>query len=432
MRDVIAGNAHPYNICMSLAYPCLDYDHPIHMWFPARDDAPGAGAPGRIPKEVRFFLALGNDNNPWFTIPAGAKRQYVLQFRINDRTDTPIGPAAGTVTEWIWTLRGYQQDFRRRYGRPDYRRSGGVDGRPIRTLNSSRANSNFTTTNLRGFQNTPQDLNPTTAASGGDPDGYFKFGARTAPYRGWGLERVMLWALSGFQPPGALPGDYDTRTGTGVLTLNSQATDTVLRSLREIGSGLQLGIYWGRTSEVRESNTWADQSSHPLNPSLAADVDRMMEEINLMVHSWGARMVGLDAFAVVSFNPGKGYRWLQRLRSNSPRTTFIPENEMPDILYTMGPTYYIEKARDTVVAPFWIAVYLNPGSEVFMQVNVTNEYQPDRAAVLAEFGLTAIASWAAPTPPDGNYAGLRAADRWTELGEFVVPGQYTTDLPAHA
>ncbi len=411
-------NQNPYNICVALAYPVLDYDHPVYF----RSFAAHVGA---VPTEIQFDVRRANPTTVWYTIGPGETRVYRLICRINDRTDTKVGPAADAPDEWLWTLRGYQQYFRRLYGKPDYRRMGGWDGRVVGTFNSS-TNLSPTPTNPRRFENNP-DTNGGTPAT----DGYFKFTTEVlkfkgAPPTGRNVDRAIIWALSGFNPqPPPSPyteGNYDPRFATGVTTLVDRGPVTVRPALRAIRDRMQIGLYWGRSTRVPESNDWANLSRHEFDPDVPADVTRLFNETDLAVRLWQAQVIGLDAFGLGFMNPGKGYRWLRALQKRYPHVLFVTEKALPDALHTIAPTYEIEAAQSVlgpfVSSPFWVPLYINPGSESFLQIQSfpLGSSFPVRASQLSAMGFTVIGGFQTAMNPR-----TIACPRWKEIGERPVP-----------
>jgi hypothetical protein len=147
---VVFRNAS-YNFCAALCYPLLEYDHEMHIEG-ALTQPSGTSDPADAVFRVQFNAARSNSLNPWFTIPDGQTRVYTIRFRINPRTNTNIGSGTNPASEWLWTLRGYQRYFRSRFGKPDYRRMGGWNGRVMASLNASVGTPYDATTNPRWFQ----------------------------------------------------------------------------------------------------------------------------------------------------------------------------------------------------------------------------------------------------------------------------------------
>jgi hypothetical protein len=214
IRDRVNAN-FPYNICVSLAYPVDVYDHLLVSWCPPRDDSNGPVL-GGVPKEIRYHACNKqpfDSSSEWATIPAGARRRYILQLRINDRTNTPVGPAPDAVGNEIWTLRGYQRYFRARHGKADYRRMGGWDGRAVQARFLA-PDGTYDPANERRWNSTFSD--PTTGT------GYAKIADDLLARRVTNnVERCMIWALSGYHKPGT-PPVYPFRFATGVLNSTRQ------------------------------------------------------------------------------------------------------------------------------------------------------------------------------------------------------------------
>jgi len=408
LRDY-TGADYPYNVSVALAYPAVEYDHPLHIQWPA-------ASTGAVPSEVRFDCGYGNTPD-WATMPVGTTRRYRLMFRINDLTNTNVGTAADAPQEWLWTLRGYQQYFRSLYGRPDYRRMGGWDGRVIASINTSGGTYNATT-NPRSF-GTGTNGNPSTVGTGGERDGYYKFASRAEAMRARNVKRQLVWALSGFVAPGG-GSNYDPRFATGVETMptdvgTSVGPDTVKGGLREIRDRMQMGLYWGECCKVPESNTWTNGTRHEFDPTDPSDVTRMLEETDLAVQHWNAQVIGLDAYALAAKYPGRSVRWLRFMQQRYSNVLFITEAELPDFVHVIAPTYRTEDPNGSVQSAAWVAQYINPGGEYVMQTNDPTG-QSANADRFCSLGYTPIGGWSVALTQR-----TRALQRWNEVGERAIP-----------
>lgn len=402
-----------YNLSMSFLYPVLEYNHSLNVRhvIDANDS--------KNPSTVTFFVANQNGHNPVFKIPAGQTRIYRIAFRISDRTNTRIGPANAPIdaaTEWLWTVRPYQQYFRRLYGKPNYRAMGGWDGRVVSSMNTSHGPPPYV---ARWWQN--DGANPTTGS------GYDKFATGALNKQPLNIDRIMIWAWSGWHSDEGF--NYAFRFATGVLSLNSTATDSVQPACRRIRAGtelqeptqkitrpMQFGLWWGRCTGLDTSTNWEAPTQEPLDIDDPADRATCFAEMDLAVFDWRAQMIGLDAYALLE-RPGDGYRWLETLKARYPRVLLITEQALPDVYHILAPTYNIEAVKGDIKEPYWLQQFINPGSECFQQFNEPPQGQSpaSRASQLSGMGFTVISGFFTATNEN-----TRALGRWKELGESAI------------
>ena len=411
--EVFRGSsAVPYNVCVSMCFAVLDYNHPLRLV------AEKYGVSGTTITNVYFEAREDPPSVNWATIPAGETRVYSIAFRINDRTNTKIGPATDAAEEWLWTVRGYQQYFRQRYGKPNYRSMGGFDGRPIASMNSSSGVYNATT-NPRSWQ----DLDPTTTTGG---YGYYKFANLAVSRKSLNIDRVIMWAISGWhQPAYSSSHNYAFRFATGVLSLNSTATDTIRGALTQVRDDqMRQGLWWGRCTQVDDAVVW----DPPAVPTIQLDPDDpytaglAYDEADLAILEWGTQIIGLDLYDFQTM-PRNGSRWLNILNARYPRTLFITEQALPDIYHVLAPTYIIQ-GGGAVNGPTWLYHYICPGSECVLQLNSFGVLTAAaRSTQVAAMGYTPIAFYETTLTEN-----TRAGGRWLELGETAI-SQFRTKKP---
>lgn len=184
----------------------------------------------------------------------------------------------------------------------------------------------------------------------------------------------------------------------------------------QIRRRLTLGIWWGHSDLLYPSATWEPLTPAALNPFSTADAAEAFKELDLCVKTWGAQLIGLDAYA---FSSREAVVWMRKLRSNYPHVMFITERALPDFPHVLAPTFITQAdLPDGLISdPFWIIKYLNPGSEYIVQVDQLGTVtDSDRADQLAADGLTMLTSWTNPVR-----AGLRAISQHRLLGESTIP-----------
>ncbi len=390
-----------YNVCGAVCCDILTYNHGFHFRSIVEDIG---GTP-----TVMEFQARSVAGTAWFTIPAGQTRVYTIAFRINDRTDTDVGPSPYECQEWIWTLRGYQQYFQGRYGKPDYRSMGGWDGRPCLSISMVGTTSSG---NPRGwsFGRDPE------ASAGYDPS--ITLATDQVPA---GFARVMYFAMAGsyFVHP---QYTYAYNFMTGIDSLNSNATGSLPHMRLVNDAGMTLGYWWGRSAQPNNVGTggWDTFGTPPfwqMDPSDASLVALGWAELDRALNAH-ARMIGLDAYGFDK--PGDAVRWLKMLKARAPATYFVTEQLLPDYLHVLAPTYFIEASIDdedfNLSRSLHVANYVCPGSECFVQGN--EPFTPARVITLAKFGYSPIGGYTFFDP--GDVAGVRAEERWPDVGECAV------------
>lgn len=406
-----------YNFAFYMLYRAVEWNHPFKTYeFVDSTTSPA--------NQLRISLQCGNnDASIKATLAPGESRQYRICIRIGDRTNTRVA-GADSAEEWIWLLASYRDYFRSLYGKPDYRSMGGFDGRAC-CGNYLAPDAGNNPTNLRRWQSDAN--NPTLGA------GYHKIADSAIARMAKNLRRNMTWALSGFHS-GDCQGNYPHRFATGVLELNDVAQSTVAAAFKRIrDAGMQQGFWWGLSAYPERASVWdqAPCGADTIDPDNATLVQRAYAELDIAVKQWGAQLIGLDAFGFD--RPGHGYRWLSMLKARYPGVMFVTEMSLPDYLHVLAPTYIIETPRGTMANPFWLHQFINPGSECWLQLEAFQpDNQPTKTALqrtneVAAMGFTPMSSFFGAD--ESIASNLRAADRWTELGESAI-ADYDRPLPA--
>ena len=228
-----------------------------------------------------------------------------------------------------------------------------------------------------------------------------------------------MWAISGWhQPLYDATHNYAFRFATGVLSLNSTATDTIHGALTQVRHGqVQQGLWWGRCTQVDDASVW-DPPAVPaiqLDPGDPFTVGRAYRETDLAILEWGTQIIGLDLYDFQKA-PRNGTTWLSMLLARYPRVLFITEQALPDIYHVIVPTYIIEGTPGTVNGPVWLHQYLCPGSECLLQLNNFPMSTPAaRTSEIAAMGYTPIAFYQSSLTEN-----TRATSRCHELGETEI------------
>ena len=407
-----------YNFTFYLLYNPVVHNHPVKTYeFLNSTTTPS--------HQLHCAFQCGNNDASFkATLQPGETRTYRLCIRIGDRTNTRVaGP--DSAEEWIWLLASYRDHFRALFGKPDYRSMGGFDGRPC--CGSYLApDDGSNPSNLRRWQS--NDNNPTLGA------GYEKVADGALARRANNIARNMIWALSGWHS-GGCQGNYPFRFATGLLELNDVAKNSIAPAMKRIrDGGMQQGFWWGLAAYPENSSMWdqAPCGSTVIDPDDHETVAKAYAELDLAVTQWGANLIGLDAFGFEK--PAHAFRWLQMLKARYPNVLFVTEQALPDYLHVLAPTYIIEQPAGTQANPFWLHQFINPGGECWLQLDA---YEPSgqpaktarqRTDEVAAMGYTPVSGFFQTGGSNALAVGLRAADRWTELGESAIAG-YNAPLP---
>ncbi len=399
-----------YAIGVSFHYPVLEYKHDVRfeLYSPGGSSSIGEGGRGWC-VDVRAQTMGGEHPMDYITHEAklvpGESRTYVISVRVAKNTD-----------EWMRTLLPYRNYFRALYGMPRYER----DPRPIQGVTVA-GTWVLSQSNPYGFVR--DDRRPDRLGWRPWADA---LAARSGDWR-----RIMIWAPSGVfrnNPELNFPFKFTSFWMEGA-SHNHNMGDAVTQLRRVPASGIDLGLWWGRSAQVMRQ--WEASSAEAFDPDNPDHVSRGFAELDIAVQS-GATMIGLDAFAH-GFSPNwKLYRWMQMMYDRHPNVPlkFCTEGRSVDFMHAMAPTwmefYEWPGANPTVntmrlvTTPFYLADFLNPGHETWaglafnrMEVALRRPVTPAeiRAEIehAAEMGYVPVIFDERPVE-----ASLVAAESWTE------------------
>ncbi len=315
-----------YTLGMSLNYPILEYEHGLRVNF----HVPGGQ-----------FIQSGQCWNGEFELlgemQPGETRQYTLSLRVVENQ-----------RHWLTTLIPYRDYFQEMYGPVRYER----DPRPV--IGSFIANVNsLSSSNIYGYDGNSRrpDL------SGWSPWTNY---LATAPERGY--ERVMLWCPSGVFRQHAdmnFPFQFMTAMSNAPLV---ESTASLLKE-RVSDQGIDLGFWWGRSSQVMK--TWDTDITESFDPDNPDHVARGFAELDLAVER-GADTIGLDAFV---YTPGwDGFRWIEMMKERYPHLRFVVEPSGPDFQHVIAPTW-VEGLHHIQTPPI-LADFLLPGHETWINTRM--------------------------------------------------------------
>ncbi len=266
------------------------------------------------------------------TIAPGQTRTYTVAVR------------AASASDWIRTLEPYRDHFHQTFGTIAYE----ADPRPVRGHFIAGAHAQRPE-NPRGFL---------FANRRPDVHGFAPW-ARiiAADAEQMGVERVMLWALSGLHADGR--NNYPPIFMTGLAeTPRAEQSVSMLSSIA--ARGLSLGLWWGRSQEHLSS--FADRQISRLDPNDPEHVAKALAELDAAV-ALGAREIGLDAFAYMPV--WQAERWLKTLQARAPGVRFVLEPSPPDVLHRLAPAY---TRGEVLTERHALADLLLPGHETWAQI----------------------------------------------------------------
>ena len=392
-----------YTIGVSINYSVPAYNHAVYL----RAESPG-GQYTFGGRNWQILMALNppanrSDTvsyNPAGDIQPGETRVYTMCVRATRSSLADPG------SDWMRTLTPYRAFFNSTYGGMHYVR----DARPVRGM---------TTTDVH----TVSSDNPFGFDSGFRPDinGWNGYVTRMQSERSKGWTRWMVWTPTGVY------GNHTEFNYPPQFTSHWQSIGPMrdsLSALSNFGQSNQLGLWWGRSTQV--ANGWDTGDVHWLDTSNPSDVNFSFHELDGAT-AVKATAVGLDNFTQYEMGAWNCYRWLQRLQAHAPSVKFVVEPRCADFIHSLSPTIVYgtrpnSQAISRVNAPFYMADFLMPGHETWALIDVAElreELNLSAADPLPDATIAAkvkqIADWGyVPVLLSGNQppAGLHAADSW--------------------
>lgn len=341
-----------YAVGVSLHYPILEYQHDVAIRTTSPTGSAGVGEGGRgwniqfrlnnFGDDPRYQGSVINDK----LLDPGQRRVYVVSVRV---TKNP--------TEWVRTLLPYRAYFESLYGGVRYTR----DARPVRGL-SVAGEWMLSSSNTMGFTE-PSSLRP-------DRFGWGPWANRIRALQGR-AQRVMLWAPSGlFRNNTGLNYPFQFTSRWNDVPMMNDAV-TKLRTVPQ--AGIELGLWWGRSTQVMRS--WDTNSVEWLNPDNPEHAQLALRELDLAVMA-GTTVIGLDYFFAGEQTPSwKLYHWLERMKQHAPGVKFVTEARNCDFMHTLAPTLFdfyptLEEVQHgeqlmRITEPFYLADLLVPGHETW-------------------------------------------------------------------
>lgn len=310
-----------YTLGMSLNYPILEYEHGITASF----HVPGG-------QYIQSGQCWNGEFNLLGTMKPGETRQYTLSLRVveNER-------------HFLNTLIPYRDYFQEMYGAVRYER----DPRPV-IGSFIGAVANLSSSNIYGYDGNSRRPD----ISGWGPWANYLAGA---PERGY--QRVMLWCPSGMFREHA-DMNFPFQFMTGMANVPLVADTAYLLKERVSDQGINLGFWWGRSSQIMR--TWDTDQTESLDPDNPDHVALAFAELDLAVQR-GAKTIGLDAFV---YTPGwDGFRWIEMMKDRYPDLGFVVEPSGPDFQHVIAPTW-VEGLHHITTPPI-LADFLVPGHETW-------------------------------------------------------------------
>ncbi|MHC4210313.1 MAG: hypothetical protein ACYSWT_11435 [Planctomycetota bacterium] len=327
---VIATHDDAFAVGSSLNYPYFDYRHGTRVSLRRIDEGAQAGT------WQHWYLAdTASTGEP--QIPAGETHAYTVSMRFAPKRF------------WLMTLYPYQQFFQA------YNGPGPADGprdrRPIYKVNVTNRDHYDPDKNPRGYN---KDLLIHT------PPGWGPFVTSVVEdMTNRGFERFHLWLPSGMYHNGNgcnfppqfmdfLPHLEDTDPFFALFGAN----------------GLELGFWWGRSTQVPvapDPTGWDPLSCEPADYFDPAHLEFLSGQLQLALGR-GADAIGLDAF--VYMPAWQRDLWVDDMKAMAPDVLFIHEGSGPDFLHRKMANYYGPHrwGRVTQPGPDVLSRYLGNGN----------------------------------------------------------------------
>lgn len=333
-----------YTLGVSLLYPAMVYRHDVRLSIssPGGKQVSGEGGRGWL---ARFQLGSIGESAATSLVhdvelKPGESRTYVVCVR-----------AMASGPGWQRTLVPYRNFFRELYGVAKYKRHPEA---------------------MQGFDVAAEAWMEPANPRGWNP-------AFRPDERGWsGLVKhlrelkaggVVLRGQSGVAPSN--PGPFQMATPWAKQPGYAELIDRTrgLPSLPALGT--ELALWWGRSCQV--SMTFEGQEWEAFEPSYTDHVQASLAEMDAAVRA-GAATVVLGDFRHAVTPIWTQYLWLRTLQSRYPKTRFVIEPSVCDILHVVAPTMVratleqkatSPEAQLLIDTPHYLADLLVPGHETW-------------------------------------------------------------------
>ncbi len=343
---------------VSLLYPVTEYKHDVLVGV-NRAGGVFLGPAGAEGWTVTFDLSQSPHANEHTSLgyPAdlnpGQSRTYTVAVRTLARTSQPKSPT--DAQDWLETLLPYREYFQKRFGPVGYTRNpDAVLAREVANVGAISAQ------NPRGFlgdNTTRPDLNG--------------FGPYINIIRNQtGFARVMLWAPSGlyarhrdlnYPPHFTLGWDEIPLLRTTSSRLNDLPN-----------SGIQLGLWWGRSTQHAEQ--WDPDALEPIDLGNRAHLRTIIDQLALANRA-GSTLIGMDNLSHWLIPAWDQRRLIRALRRIYPSMTFVAEPAVCDFLQADAPNFIEANHTPTqaksnadfhrLTTPHYLADFLLPGHETW-------------------------------------------------------------------
>ncbi len=353
---VIVTHDNDFSAGSALLYPYLQYKHEV---VPQLTKVTSGAQSGTWKHEYRefqkYFYSEGTD--PTLLRP-GEQRTYTVTLRFTQ------------PRSWILTLESYKKYFKQTYGNVDQVRA--QDFSPI--FNDSLAFSD-----RFNRETDPRSYNQYPPYDGLSADGWGGYVSDLiSRVQTRGFTRTMIWAPSGIYSNDIhchVP-EQPNYNGQGCnyppafMDFLPHLASTASELARFNQNNIQLGFWWGRSSQIPVPDQWdpeylvdADYS----NPSHLQYLDNQLR----LAYERGAKIIGLDAFGGATLD--RLFRINRMKQQTNNQILFIQEGSGPDIIHRVianlyQPTTYnwwSQYNKTTTVGPDVLSRYINSGSEIW-------------------------------------------------------------------
>jgi hypothetical protein len=359
------------------------------------------------------------------TIPPGEQRVYTISVRFSE------------PRYWLLTLFPYKQYFDSLYSASaDIRPK---DLRPVKGILAALREANTPGPgNPNPWETNPRSYLPFIGPDGKehrvDTGGWGPF----ADYSIWtmktyGYERIMIWAPSGLFGPDmpALDFNYPPQFMSDWLPIPFK-TQGELSHFAD--NKLSLGMWWGRSTQIPEPPQWNPWNLHDAEYTNLQHKALLTHELKL-AHERGTKEIGLDAFVCMPTH--ERYLWVDDMKNLAPGAFFIHEGAGPDSTHSKMGNYYVppDWNGQQVEAPDVLSAYLNPGSEIWIVLNMCDGLPWCSFAGmqnLVRWGFTPVSHWPLIDVKGLDYTLVACFDGLDNDGDGLTDWPYDPDCATAA
>lgn len=244
-----------------------------------------------------------------------------------------------------------------------------------------------------------------------NPRGYWTDQSRRIDLLGWqpfvdylidtakdlGFSRVLIWNPSGLYDDSICTvqhgPDSSCNYPSAFMDFDPSAELTKAELSRLNAAGVQLGFWWGRSSQIPTPNVW--------NPVTIVDADYDTGEHTSFLHgqlskaqSLGARLIGMDSFNNMK-NVDK-YSWVKEMREQSGNQILFTHEPAGSDIFTTVMAQFVRAdgyndLPDEIKSPNVLAKYLHDNkAEIQIWIRDSDQLDEEYITRLMKWGYTPV------------------------------------------